>query len=97
MGPFPTLIWIVIVVLVVLALLGWGLLELLERRYGTRRGDDIWVAVAVVAMLLSLLGPVIAGLTISATVGLLAIHIVAAGILIAFLPTPPGRHGELPI
>jgi len=81
----------------VLALLGWGLLELLERRYGTRRGDDIWIAVAVVAMLLSLLGPVIAGLTISATVGLLAIHIVAAGILIAFLPTPPGRHGELPI
>ena len=53
---------------------------------GTPRGDDIWVAVAVVAMLLSLLGPIIAGLTISATVGLLAIHITAGGILIAFLP-----------
>ena len=69
-----------------LALLGWGLLELLERRYGSPRGDDIWVAIAVVAMLLSLLGPIIAGLTISATVGLLAIHITAGGILIALLP-----------
>jgi len=70
----------------VLALLGWGLLELLERRYGSPRGDDLWVAAAVVAMLLSLLGPIIAGLTISATVGLLAIHITAGAILIALLP-----------
>ena len=70
----------------VLALLGSGLLELLERRYGSPRGDDIWVAAAVVAMLLSLLGPIIAGLTISATVGLLAIHITAGAILIALLP-----------
>ena len=37
-------------------------------------------------MLLSLLGPIIGGVTISATVGLLAIHIVAGGILIALLP-----------
>ena len=70
----------------VLALLGWGLLELLERRYGSPRGDDLWVAAAVVAMLLSLLGPIIAGLTLSATVGLLAIHITAGAILIALLP-----------
>ena len=76
----------VAVTTLVLALLGWGLLELLERRYGSPRGDDIWVAIAVVAMLLSLLGPIIAGLTISATVGLLAIHITAGGILIALLP-----------
>ena len=76
----------VAVTTLVLALLGWGLLELLERRYGSPRGDDIWVATAVVAMLLSLLGPIIAGLTISATVGLLAIHITAGAILIALLP-----------
>ncbi|MET0770876.1 MAG: DUF6069 family protein [Solirubrobacteraceae bacterium] len=76
----------VAVTTLVLALLGWGLLELLERRYGSPRGDDIWVAAAVVAMLLSLLGPIIAGLTISATVGLLAIHITAGAILIALLP-----------
>ena len=76
----------VAVTTLVLALLGWGLLELLERRYGSPRGDDIWVAIAVVAMLLSLLGPIIAGLTISATVGLLAIHITAGAILIALLP-----------
>jgi len=57
-----------------------------ERRYGSPRGDDLWVAAAVVAMLLSLLGPIIAGLTISATVGLLAIHITAGAILIALLP-----------
>ena len=81
----------------VLALLGWGLLELLERRYGSPRGDDIWVAIAVVAMLLSLLGPIIAGLTISATVGLLAIHITAGGILIALLPQGIGpRNGARP-
>ena len=65
-------------------LLGWGLLEVLERR--SPRGEDIWVAAAVLAMLLSLLGPVIAGMTVSATVGLLAIHIVAGGTLIALLP-----------
>ena len=65
-------------------LLGWALLELLERR--SPRGQDIWVAVAVLAMLLSLLGPIIAGMTVSATVGLLAIHIVASGVLIALLP-----------
>jgi hypothetical protein len=76
----------VAVTTLVLALLGWGLLELLERRYGSPRGDDIWVAAAVVAMLLSLLGPIIGGLTISATVGLLAIHITAGAILIALLP-----------
>ena len=76
----------VAVTTLVLALLGWGLLELLERRYGSPRGDDIWVAAAVVAMLLSLLGPIIGGLTISATVGLLAIHIPAGAILIALLP-----------
>ena len=87
----------VAVTTLVLALLGWGLLELLERRYGSPRGDDIWVAIAVVAMLLSLLGPIIAGLTISATVGLLAIHITAGGILIALLPQGIGpRDGARP-
>ena len=87
----------VAVTTLVLALLGWGLLELLERRYGSPRGDDIWVAIAVVAMLLSLLGPIIAGLTISATVGLLAIHITAGGILIALLPQGIGpRDGAEP-
>jgi hypothetical protein len=81
----------------VLALIGWGVLELLERRYGTPRGDDVWVATAVVAMLLSLLGPIIGGITISATVGLLAIHIMAGGILIALLPSPPfGRSRGIP-
>jgi hypothetical protein len=69
----------------VLGLLGWGLLEVLERR--SPRGQDIWVAVAVLAMLLSLLGPIAAGMTISATVGLLAIHVVASGILIVLLPS----------
>jgi hypothetical protein len=67
-----------------LGLLGWGLLELLERR--SPRGQDIWVAIAVLAMLLSLLGPIAGGMTIAATVGLLAIHIVASAILIALLP-----------
>ena len=66
-------------------LLGWALLEVLERRAGPR-AHDIWVAVAVLVMLLSLLGPIVSGMTVSATVGLLAIHIVAGGILIAFLP-----------
>jgi uncharacterized protein DUF6069 len=85
----------VAVTTLVLALLGWGLLELLERRYGSPRGDDIWVAAAVVAMLLSLLGPIIGGLTISATVGLLAIHITAGAILIALLPQGIRLRGEI--
>ena len=78
----------VAVTTLVLGLLGWALLELLERR--SPRGQDIWVATAVLAMLLSLIGPIAGGMTISATVGLLAIHIVASGILIVLLP--PGLH-----
>ena len=79
-------------------LLGWALLEVLERRAGSR-AQDVWVAVAVLAMLLSFLGPIVGGLTISATVGLLAIHIVAGGILIALLPRGigPGSGPALPL
>jgi hypothetical protein len=75
----------VAVTTLVAGLLGWAVLELLERRAGPR-AEDIWVAVAVLVMLLSLLGPIIGGVTISATVGLLAAHVVAGGILIVLLP-----------
>ena len=74
----------VAVTTLVLGLLGWGLLEVLERR--SPRGQDYWVAAAVVAMLLSLIGPMVGGMTVTATAGLLAIHVIASGILIVLLP-----------
>ena len=78
----------VAVTTLVLGLLGWGLLEVLERR--SPRGQDYWVAAAVVAMLLSLIGPMVGGMTVTATAGLLAIHVIASAILIVLLP--PGLH-----
>jgi hypothetical protein len=74
----------VAVTTLVLGLLGWGLLEVLERR--SPRGQDYWVAAAVVAMLLSLIGPMVGGMTVTATAGLLAIHVLASAILIVLLP-----------
>ena len=75
-----------------LGLLGWALLEVLERR--SPRGQDFWVAAAVLAMLLSLIGPMVGGMTITATAGLLAIHVSASAILILLLP--PGLRLHRP-
>ena len=74
----------VIVTALALGLLGWGLLELLERRGAARA----WRPIAIAALALTLLGPLLAGLTTGTTIGLLAVHLAAGLPLIALLPSP---------
>ena len=69
---------------VVAGLLGWALLALLER--SSQRPERSWTSVAGVVLALSLGGPVIAGASGSALLGLLALHVVVGGLLITLLP-----------
>lgn len=75
---------------IVIGLLGWGLLELLERRFG-RRGRSTWRVLAAAVLAISLLGP--AGATTTAgMLGLGTLHLAVGGILLLGLPrSRPGR------
>ncbi|OKI69648.1 DUF6069 family protein [Micromonospora sp. CB01531] len=70
-------------------LAGWALLALLERF--TTRARTVWLGVAVVVLLVSLLGPLGGGVGTAATVTLVAMHLVAAGVLVPLLPRTAGR------
>ncbi|WP_433386223.1 DUF6069 family protein [Micromonospora sp. KLBMP9576] len=70
----------VIATSLLLSLLGWGLLEFLERF--TRRGLRIWVIVASVFTLVSLLGPTTAE-SGSAMLVLALMHLALGAVLIA--------------
>jgi hypothetical protein len=70
----------VIIATVVSGLLGWGLLELLERKASSPR--TVWTIVATVAFVLSLLGGPLGGVTTGAQVSLACLHAVAALVLI---------------
>ena len=65
------------------ALLGWALLELLER--WTTRARTVWTAVAAVVLLLSLAGPLTGALSTSVAVALAAVHLVVGAVLIVGL------------
>ena len=67
---------------VVAGLLGWGLLALLERR--TSRARDIWTAIALLVLLVSMSLP-LAGTTVSTTVTLALMHVAAAAVIIPVL------------
>lgn len=71
------------------ALAGWGLLALLERF--TARARLIWTVVASVVLVGSLLGP-LGGVDTAARLGLVALHLVCAGVLIVGLPRAGGRN-----
>ncbi|MFE9689437.1 DUF6069 family protein [Micromonospora sp. NPDC005806] len=71
------------------ALAGWGLLALLERF--TARARGIWTGVAVVVLPVSLLGPLGGGVGTAATVTLVAMHLVAAAVLVQTLFRTAGR------
>lgn len=74
----------VLVVAVVGSLVGWALLAALERF--TVRGPRLWVALATVALLLSLGGPFGgSGITTSNRIALAAMHVVVGGIVIGGL------------
>jgi hypothetical protein len=63
----------------VVGLLGWGLLELLEKR--SARPRRTWTLIATAVLLVSLLGPLGAA-TAGAALALLSLHLVVGGILI---------------
>lgn len=68
-------------------LLGWALLAILERT--TRHAGAIWIAIATLVLLVSLLGA-LAATTVSGLLVLLVLHLVTGLILIAGLPTIRG-------
>lgn len=63
----------VIFVTIVVGLIAWGLLELLERV--SPRAATIWLAVAVVCFLVSLIGPFTSGENTSSTIVLALMHL----------------------
>jgi hypothetical protein len=69
----------VVAVSLLVALAAWGLLALLQRMSG--RGRRIWTIVATVIFVVSLLGP-LGGETASATLGLAALHLTVAAVVI---------------
>jgi Family of unknown function (DUF6069) len=80
----------VVLVSLVAGLAGWALLDLLERF--TAHAREIWIATALVALVLSLLGPLGAAVTAAATVALAGMHLAVSAILIPLLArTAPSR------
>ncbi|MEX5720026.1 DUF6069 family protein [Geodermatophilus maliterrae] len=65
------------------SLLGWALLALLERRAPRAKGT--WTAIAVAALLLSLVGPLGVDATAATKVTLALLHVVVAAVLIPVL------------
>ena len=73
----------VVVAALVGALLGWALLALLEAR--TARARTLWTGAAVVALLVSLGGPLNAATATSIQVTLMLMHLAVAAVLIPAL------------
>lgn len=70
----------VIIATAVSGLLGWGLLELLERKASSPR--TVWTVAAVVVFVVSLFGGPLGGVTTGAKVTLAGLHAAAAVVLI---------------
>jgi Family of unknown function (DUF6069) len=71
----------------VAGLLAWGLVALLERF--TPRARFAWRALAGIALVLSLAGPLLGGFGAAATVALVLMHVVVGGILLVWLAPRP--------
>ena len=71
------------------ALVGWGLLALLERR--TTRARSIWTSAAIVAVLVSVALPLGFGVSTSTKVTLALMHVAVAAVVI-----PAMRSGSRP-
>jgi hypothetical protein len=78
----------VIVASVLAGLVGWGLLAILERV--TSKARTIWLAIAVVFLLISLLGP-LGGVTPGTKITLILLHLAAAGAIIPAFVTSSTR------
>jgi hypothetical protein len=82
-GPSPIMtiaVGQVIGVTVVAALLGWLLLAVLERRSPQAR--LVWTAIALAALAVSLVLPLAAATTTSATIALIVMHLAVAAVVI---------------
>ena len=64
-------------------LVAWALLAVLER--ATPRVRAVWLTIAVVALVVSLAGPLGGAVTATAAVGLACMHLAAAAVLIPLL------------
>lgn len=64
-------------------LAGWALLEVLERV--VRRPRTVWVAVALIVLLVSLIGPLAGAVSTAATVTLVVLHLAVAAVLVPIL------------
>ncbi|MEU5545503.1 DUF6069 family protein [Streptomyces sioyaensis] len=73
----------VVIAGLVVGLAAWALLALLERL--TQRARQVWTAVAIVVLALSLIAPVQGGVTTGVKVTLLCMHLVAAAVLVPTL------------
>jgi hypothetical protein len=73
----------VAIVTILAGLAAWGLLAVLERF--APRARTVWVAIVLVALALSLAGPLTAGVTTAAKVGLAGMHLAAAAVLVPVL------------
>ncbi|MCZ7475615.1 DUF6069 family protein [Micromonospora sp. WMMC273] len=79
----------VVVSTLLAGLAGWALLALLERL--TARARTAWTVVAGLVLLVSLLGPLGGGVGGAATLTLVALHLVAAAVLITGLRRTAAR------
>jgi hypothetical protein len=64
-------------------LAGWALLAALERWTSRPRGT--WITVALTVLLVSMTGPLIQGVTMTATVALTCMHLACAAVLVPLL------------
>ena len=78
----------------VATLLGWGLLTVLESR--ARKPRRIWIATAVVIFFASLGLPIAFATSVSATIGLIAIHLTVAAVTVTGLAWAAPRAGVAP-
>lgn len=79
---------------VLAALAGWGSLALLERL--TRRARPLWIALAAVAFVVSLGGPMSGtGVSMANRWWLLAMHVAVAAVLVPGLPSARRRQPVL--
>jgi len=71
------------------SVVGWGVLALLDRH--TSRARTRWTVIALVALLLSLVGPLASGVTTAAKMALALMHLSVAAVLIPLLARTSAR------
>lgn len=79
----------VVIAAVAAGLAAWGLRAILDR--AGERGRTIWTAIALVALLLSLVGPLVADATMAVKVVLVSMHVAVAAAVVPAMAPSVGR------